>query len=68
MSDPALPRWAALSAVRIIGSFGAVLGVILVGRADDTGSKVLGVAIVLASLWMLASVPRALAARWRSPR
>jgi uncharacterized membrane protein YfcA len=68
VSDPALPRWAALSAVRIIGSFGAVLGVILVGRADDTGPKVLGVAIVLASLWMLASVPRALAARWRSPR
>ncbi len=68
MSDPALPRWAALSAVRIIGSFGAVLGVILAGRAETTGPKVLGVAIVLAAMWMLATVPRALAARWRSPK
>ena len=68
MSDPALPRWAALSAVRIIGSFGAVLGVILVGRAETMAPKVLGVAIVLAAMWMLATVPRALAARWRSPR
>ena len=68
MSDPALPRWAVLSAVRIIGSFGAVLGVILVGRAETMAPKVLGVAIVLAAMWMLATVPRALAARWRSPR
>lgn len=68
MSDPALPRWAALSAVRIIGSFGAVLGVILVGRAETIAPKLLGIAIVLSALWMLASVPRALARRWRSPR
>ncbi len=68
MSDPALPRWAALSAVRIIGSVGAVLGVILIGRGGTMAPKVLGVAIVLAAMWMLATVPRALAARWRSPK
>lgn len=68
MSDPARARWAALSAVRIVGSFGAVLGVILVGRADTTAPRLLGIAIVLSALWMLATVPRALAARWRSPR
>ena len=68
MSDPALPRWIALSAVRVIGSFGAVLGVVLVGRAETTAPKLLGIAIVISALWMLAAVPRALAARWRSPR
>ncbi|WP_019515780.1 hypothetical protein [Sphingomonas sp. Mn802worker] len=68
MSDPAGPRWAAITGVRIAGSFGAVLGVILTGRAETTGPKVLGVAIVLAALWMLATVPKALAARWRSPQ
>ena len=68
MSDPARPRWIALSAVRVIGSFGAVLGVILVGRAETTAPKLLGIAIVLSALWMLGTVPKALAARWRSPR
>lgn len=68
MSDPARARWAALSAVRILGSFGAVLGVILVARAETTVPRLLGIAIVLSALWMLATVPRALAARWRSPR
>jgi len=29
---------------------------------------VLGIAIVLSALWLLATVPKALARRWRSPR
>ncbi len=68
MSDPAHPRWMMLSAVRVVGSFGAILGVVLVGRAETTAPKLLGIAILLSALWMLATVPRALAARWRSPR
>ena len=66
MTDPALPRWGAIMAVRFAGTFGAVLGVVLLGRADSWGPKALGVAIVAAALWFLAIVPKALAPRWRS--
>lgn len=66
MSDPALPRWLTVTAVRIAGALAAVFGVVLIGRAEDWGTRVLGVAIVLAALWFAATVPLALARRWRS--
>ena len=67
MSDPARARYLAIVATRIAGSAGAVLGVVLLARAHDWPTKVLGVAIVLAALWMTATVPAALAHRWRTP-
>ena len=66
MSDPALFRWLAVTAVRIAGAMAAVFGVVLIGRAGDWGTRALGVAIVLAALWFAATVPLALARRWRS--
>lgn len=66
MSDPALPRWLLISAVRVAGALGAVFGVVLLARATTWGPRVLGVAIVFAALWMAATVPLALAHRWRS--
>lgn len=66
-ADPARNRWLAIVLVRLGGSLGAVLGVVLLGRADDWPTKLLGVAIVAAALFMIATVPRALARRWRSP-
>lgn len=54
-------------AMRLIGSAAAVFGVVLLARAPDVGTKVLAVAIVLSSLWFIATVPRALAHRWRTP-
>ena len=68
MSDPAFARWAALAGVRLAATFGAILGIVLLGRAETTAPRVLAVAIVLSALWMLATVPRALARRWRSPK
>ncbi len=68
MSDPTRARWAALVAVRLVATAGALFGVVLLGRAQALGPRVLGIAIVLSALWMLATVPRALARRWRSPR
>ncbi|KQN25279.1 hypothetical protein ASE86_03245 [Sphingomonas sp. Leaf33] len=59
-------RWMAIVATRLAATAGAVLGLILVARATDWPDKVLGVAIVLAALYMMAVVPRALAHRWRS--
>jgi hypothetical protein len=66
MTDAARSRWLVLALIRLAGAMGAVLGVVLLARADDWGTRVLGVAIVLAALWMTATAPLALARRWRS--
>ena len=66
MTDPALPRWLALTALRLFGAAGAVLGIVLLARAPDWGTRGLAIAIVLAALWFAATVPLALARRWRS--
>jgi predicted anti-sigma-YlaC factor YlaD len=59
-------RYLVIAATRIVASLGAILGVVLLARAQDWPSKGLGVAIVLAALYMVATVPAALAHRWRS--
>lgn len=60
-------RWLALVLTRIGGAAGAVMGLVLLARATEWVPKVLGIAIVLSALWMIAVVPRALAHRWRTP-
>ncbi|WCM27599.1 hypothetical protein NDN01_01300 [Sphingomonas sp. QA11] len=70
MTDPditARNRWLTLTLTRLAGSAGAVFGVVLLGRAQTLGPKILGVAIVLSALAMIAIVPRSLARRWRTP-
>ena len=66
-TDPARSRWLILVLVRLATAAAAVLGIILLARAEDTPSKVLGGALVLVALWSMAVVPQALARRWRSP-
>lgn len=65
--DPARNRWLALVFIRLVTALGAVLGVILLAQGEETGRKLLGGAILLASLWAMAVLPPALARRWRSP-
>lgn len=60
-------RWAVLVGVRLAGVAGAVLGLILIARAYSWGPKILGTAIVLSAMVMIAVVPRSLAHRWRTP-
>ncbi len=59
-------RWFVLVSVRLAGVAGALLGLILIARAHDWAPKILGTAIVLSAMAMIAAVPRSLAHRWRS--
>lgn len=70
MTDPdaqARNRYFVLVATRLGGSAGALLGLLLIARSDATLPKVIGTALVLSALLMIAIVPRALARRWRTP-
>ncbi|MDB5695345.1 MAG: hypothetical protein JWN21_888 [Sphingomonas bacterium] len=69
MSDDVLARrrWFAIVVSRLAGTAGAVFGLLLAGRAEALIPKLLGIAIVLAALLMIATLPRALARRWRTP-
>jgi len=61
-------RWLALTGSRIAGMAGAVFGLILSARAPEWPSKLLGLAILLSALVVMAVVPLHLARRWRSPK
>ena len=60
-------RYFTIVGVRIAAAAGAVLGLILIARSDLIVPKVIGTALVLSALLMMAVVPRALARRWRTP-
>lgn len=61
-------RWLALVGARLGGTAGAVLGLVLAARATTWPPKLLGIAIVLSALVVIAIVPAGLARRWRSPQ
>ena len=65
--ETARRRWIVLMLARIGGIAGALLGLVLAARAEDVASKVIGVALVLTALVVIAVVPASLAHRWRSP-
>lgn len=67
LPDPARRRWLLIVLTRLAGTAGAVFGLVLLGRAQALGPKLLGAAIVLSALVMIAFVPRALTHRWRTP-
>ncbi|SEI96367.1 hypothetical protein SAMN05428950_101699 [Sphingomonas sp. OV641] len=67
-TDPARSRWLVLVLVRLATAAAAILGIVLLARAVDTPTKILGGAIVLVALWSMAVLPRSLARRWRSPQ
>lgn len=60
-------RYFLMTAARLASAAGAVFGIVLIGRADTLEPKILGVAIVVSALIVMAVVPRALAQRWRTP-
>ncbi|WP_277967808.1 hypothetical protein [Sphingomonas echinoides] len=70
MNDPdttARNRYFAMVGTRLLGVAGALLGLVLIARADATVPKAIGTALVISALLLIAIVPRALARRWRTP-
>jgi hypothetical protein len=60
-------RYYAMAGVNILATAGAVFGLLITGRSTTWEFTVLGGAIILSSLYMMAVVPRAMARRWRTP-
>lgn len=60
-------RYFMMAGVNLVAALGAVLGLVIAGRAQSWELTVLGGAIVLSSLYFMAVVPRAMARRWRTP-
>ena len=60
-------RYFIIVGVNMLATAGAVLGLLIAGRSVTTENSVLGGALLLASLYMMAVVPRWLARRWRTP-
>ncbi|MDF0490861.1 hypothetical protein PX554_22275 [Sphingomonas sp. H39-1-10] len=60
-------HWLILVSARLAATAGAVFGLVLIARADAAVPKIIGTALVLSALFMMAVVPRALARRWRTP-
>jgi hypothetical protein len=60
-------RWFTIVAARLAGFAGVMFGLVLVARAGAFAPKLLGVAIVLSAMAVIAVVPPALAHRWRTP-
>jgi membrane protein YdbS with pleckstrin-like domain len=60
-------RYYMMMAVNLVAVAGAVFGLVLAGRSNDWGQTVLGGAIVISALYMMAVVPRAMARKWRTP-
>lgn len=70
MADPdtlARNRYLAIVASRLIAAAGAVFGLVLLSRGISVGQKILGTAIVISAMIVMAVVPAALARRWRTP-
>lgn len=70
MADPdtlARNRYLAIVASRLVAAAGAVFGLVLLSRGISVGQKILGTAIVISAMIVMAVVPAALARRWRTP-
>lgn len=60
-------RWLLIQLARLACVAVAVLGVVLLGKAQDLVQQALGLAIALMAMWMMMIVPKMLAHRWRTP-
>ena len=71
MSDSdklARTRYYVIAGINLAATAGAVFGLVLAGRASAWPQQLLGGAILLSGLYVMATVPRALARIWRTPQ
>jgi uncharacterized membrane protein YhaH (DUF805 family) len=61
-------RYFLIVLVNLVASAGAVFGLVIAGRAHSGAQQLLGGALLLSALYVMAVVPRAMARRWRTPR
>lgn len=60
-------RYYVMTGVNLAGAMGAFLGLLIAGRSVTTFHSLLGGALILTSLYVMAVVPRSLARRWKTP-
>lgn len=60
-------RYYYMAGVNMIATAGAVFGLVIAGRGNDWSSSLLGGAIIISALYVMAVVPRAMARKWRTP-
>jgi len=65
--DRAKRRYFTIVAARLAGVAGAVFALTLIARAETLGPKLIGIALMMSALAMMAIVPRSLARQWRTP-
>jgi hypothetical protein len=63
----AMKRYYIIVALNILGTAGAVLGLLIAGRAQNYWVTIFGGAVLLSSLYFMAVVPRFFARRWKTP-
>jgi len=63
----AMKRYYLISGVNILATAGAVLGLLIAGRAHEYQMTLFGGTIILSSLYVMAVVPKSLARRWKTP-
>jgi len=61
-------RYYVIAGINLAATAGAVFGLVLAAKAQGWPQQVLGGAIVLSGLYVMAVVPRALARIWRTPQ
>lgn len=60
-------RYFLIVLARIVPTAGAIFGIVLLGRAITLEQKIIGVGIIVAALAVMATLPRSLAHKWRTP-
>lgn len=61
-------RYFVMTSINLVATIGAVFGLVLAAKAQSWPQQILGGAIVLSGLYVMAVVPRALAKIWRTPQ
>lgn len=60
-------RYYMMAGVNLLATAGAIFGLVIAGRSNDWYGQLLGGAILLSGLYVMAVVPRAMARKWRTP-